>query len=527
MSYIGNSPGVASQRIVTIRTATAGQTEFFPDSGYVLGYIDVIIGGVDMTPGVDYTANDGVKVVLTEAAEAGEIVKLIAYIPRGLSDGYLKSEADALLALKADLVGGKIPSAQLPAYVDDVLEFDNLASFPATGEFGKIYVDKTTNATYRWSGSTYIVLTDLSAYYTSAQVNSALALKADKSTTYTKTETDNLLSSKANTTDVNTALALKANQSTTYTKTETDNFLSQKLDIITYQQFITNNGIVVPILATDPVTSTYGLMYYNSDKSLLKVYTPQGWGSVVFSPLGSQNNPAISAAAIKAENPSITSGLYWLRIPNVNNGNAFQTYCDFNIDGGIGYAMFYNEWFTGSETGPYTTEQTSTAMYGTAAYDSEFRFAPTTFLANYNNGLGATRMIYFARSNDGSSAIGIGSSSSKHWVRISNPSNGSFAPWAGSSTYESPTNSASFLTNDGYTGTAWHSSGHDSSGGVNQISSGQHVNDYLLVEWKIWDGTDPNHFWMVDSGQAGDVYFGANSEYTGVLNNRWGGMLAY
>ena len=41
----------------------------------------------------------------------------------------------------------------------------------------------------------------------------ALELKADRSTTYTKTEVDN-------------SLALKANQSTTYTKTEVDNSLA-------------------------------------------------------------------------------------------------------------------------------------------------------------------------------------------------------------------------------------------------------------------------------------------------------------
>lgn len=60
------------------------------------------------------------------------------------------------LANKADLVGGKIPSAQLPAYVDDVLEYANLAAFPATGESGKIYVALNTNLTYRWSGTAYV-----------------------------------------------------------------------------------------------------------------------------------------------------------------------------------------------------------------------------------------------------------------------------------------------------------------------------------------------------------------------------------
>jgi hypothetical protein len=54
---------------------------------------------------------------------------------------------------------GKVPSSQLPSYVDDVLEYTNYAGFPATGETGKIYVDLTTNKCYRWSGSAYVYIT--------------------------------------------------------------------------------------------------------------------------------------------------------------------------------------------------------------------------------------------------------------------------------------------------------------------------------------------------------------------------------
>lgn len=54
---------------------------------------------------------------------------------------------------------GLIPSAILPSFVDDVLEFADLASFPATGESGKIYVALDTNKQYRWSGSTYVQIT--------------------------------------------------------------------------------------------------------------------------------------------------------------------------------------------------------------------------------------------------------------------------------------------------------------------------------------------------------------------------------
>jgi hypothetical protein len=50
---------------------------------------------------------------------------------------------------------GKVAAAQLPSYVDDVLEFANLAAFPATGTAGIIYIALDTNKTYRWGGSAY------------------------------------------------------------------------------------------------------------------------------------------------------------------------------------------------------------------------------------------------------------------------------------------------------------------------------------------------------------------------------------
>lgn len=72
----------------------------------------------------------------------------------------MKSWSEVDLSTKADLVGGKVPASQLPSYVDDVLEFTDLASFPATGESGKIYVALDTNYTYRWSGSAYVKISD-------------------------------------------------------------------------------------------------------------------------------------------------------------------------------------------------------------------------------------------------------------------------------------------------------------------------------------------------------------------------------
>lgn len=111
-------------------------------------------------------------------------------------DAYTKAETDTMLADKAD-------KSELPTKVSD--------------------------------------LTNDSNYQTGTQVESAISSavssleteisgKADKATTYTKTEVDTALSSKANTSDVETALASKADTATTYTKTEVDTALADKAD---------------------------------------------------------------------------------------------------------------------------------------------------------------------------------------------------------------------------------------------------------------------------------------------------------
>jgi len=69
------------------------------------------------------------------------------------------------LDLKADLVDGKVPSSQLPSYVDDVIEVANYAALPVTGESGKIYITIDNNHIFRWTGSIYVEITDNTAVW--------------------------------------------------------------------------------------------------------------------------------------------------------------------------------------------------------------------------------------------------------------------------------------------------------------------------------------------------------------------------
>ena len=63
------------------------------------------------------------------------------------------SEKGAVNGVATLDASGKVPAAQLPSYVDDVIE---AATLPATGETGKIYVKTDDNTVWRWTGSAYV-----------------------------------------------------------------------------------------------------------------------------------------------------------------------------------------------------------------------------------------------------------------------------------------------------------------------------------------------------------------------------------
>lgn len=110
-------------------------------------------GGAKLGTGLDVT--DGVLSVDVEDAGG------IPYSEKGTSGGVAELDENGLVI-----------ASQLPSYVDDVQEYANAASFPATGESGKIYVDTSDNKTYRWSGSGYV------------EISPSLALGETSSTAY-------------------------------------------------------------------------------------------------------------------------------------------------------------------------------------------------------------------------------------------------------------------------------------------------------------------------------------------------------
>lgn len=133
------------------------------DSGFISGYTET-------DPTVPEWAKAPSKPTYT-ATEVG--ARPNTWMPSATDVGAIPASQKGAASGVAELdSSGKVPSVQLPSYVDDVVEFASRDSFPATGEDGKIYIAEDTNLTYRWSGTQYV------------EISPSLALGETSSTAY-------------------------------------------------------------------------------------------------------------------------------------------------------------------------------------------------------------------------------------------------------------------------------------------------------------------------------------------------------
>lgn len=138
----------------------------------------IIYGGVTFVvkdPTAYAHATDANKI---SAAVASGFYKFAATAEGHIAGTAAVAAADIIALIGAD---GKISSNYLPSYVDDVIEgyyynskfySDSSHTTEITGETGKIYVDLSTNKTYRWGGTAY------------AEISESLALGTTSSTAY-------------------------------------------------------------------------------------------------------------------------------------------------------------------------------------------------------------------------------------------------------------------------------------------------------------------------------------------------------
>jgi hypothetical protein len=118
-------------------------------------------GTLDLNDTLTFTAGSNVTLTYNATTKAlsiassssitsSDVTTALGYTPQNSAD---KGQANGYASLDS---AGLVPSTQLPSYVDDVLEYADLATFPTTGDAGKIYVAIDTGKTYRWSGSAYV-----------------------------------------------------------------------------------------------------------------------------------------------------------------------------------------------------------------------------------------------------------------------------------------------------------------------------------------------------------------------------------
>lgn len=306
---IGDTNGISTEEIDGMRS------RIFCDSGR--WYINIL--GVDTN--LEFQFNPDKGILSNKLFDIDNDEKV--YLQKG-HIVQLEEDVFNLELNKADLVGGLVPSSQLPAYVDDIIEGyllsgvfykENTHTTAITGEIGKIYVDLTTgqkSRQYRWSGTVYIQITNgliastddvlegSNLYFTTARVLSTLLTGLSLVTGGSIVSTDSVLVAfgkvQKQLNDIGTALGLKQDTLTdtnfgTFTNSVADKNTQSDTDILAYVDITTGKWVkqtfsklvdylkgffqTSRIIVTSDITAVNGSVYHNNGNNTFTDPTPE------------------------------------------------------------------------------------------------------------------------------------------------------------------------------------------------------------------------------------------------------------
>lgn len=268
----------------------------------------------------------------------------------GLATGVLKSNSGVIASVPfgaangvATLGGdGKVPSSQLPSYVDDVVEVANYAALPAIGETGKIYITLDNNKVYRWTGSIYVEIAANNAVW-----------GAITGTLSNQTDLQNALNAKLSSVGLTMPTAFTVSNSPL---TGTGGTIA-----------VTGAGTTAQYIRGDGSLATFPSTSQEAKRLITEVYNSTGAtltkGTVVYINGGQGNLPTVTKANANADNTSAqTYGLVQTDITNNNNGFVVVIGSLMDLDTQA-YPAGTQLYLSGTTAGAYTSTKPSAPIH--------------------------------------------------------------------------------------------------------------------------------------------------------------------
>jgi hypothetical protein len=394
------------------------------------------VSGLTLTGSVSTTGN--LTLGGTLSLTSGNVTTALGFTPensanRGTANGYASLDGSGL-----------VPSTQLPSYVDDVLEYANLAGFPATGTTGKIYVAIDTNKTYRWSGSAYVYITSGAVDSVAGKTGVVSLASSDVGLGNVENKSSATIRGEISSANVTTALGFTPYNSSNpsgYISGITSSQVTTALGFTPYNS--TNpNGYITGITSSN-VTTALGFTPYNSSN-------PSGYIT---------SSGSISGNATTATTANSATSVLWTGVSSSARNNYELGFQPPNT----GFAGFY---FSKSTSSPTTADAGYLLIRGTSDNFPVYTAEGITLVSDANS------LNLFAR---GSSLISGGNA----WVRMGTGSSETFR-LMGDYSYSLNSSRAPIFYDSDNTGY------YADSSGTSQFNEFYANNVYANAAQKVW-----------------------------------------